>query len=181
MKLHHDKHHAAYVSKLNQAVAKLPGKDKKTLPELLGNLAALPDDLRAEIQHQGGGHANHSLFWQILKKSDGARPVGELAKEIEKGFGSYDDFWKKLTAAAMGTFGSGWAWLAWRDKKLAIEQTADQDSPLMTGGIPLMGIDVWEHAYYLRYQNRRAEYVAAFQNLVNWEWVNTRLGQISGL
>ncbi len=179
MKIHHDKHHAAYVARLNLALARHPGKEKKSVEELLANLEALPPELRAEVRDHGGGHANHSLFWQTLKKNENARPAGELSKQIGKAFGSYDDFWKLFSAAALGAFGSGWTWLAWRDRKLTIEPTPNQDSPLLTGGIPLLGLDLWEHAYYLKYQNRRAEYVAAFQQVIHWEWIGERLAKYS--
>ena len=179
MKLHHDKHHAAYVAKLNLAVAKLPAPDRKPIEELLAHLDQLPEEIRKDVRNQGGGHANHSLFWQMLKKSEIAKPVGELGKEITAAFGSYDDFQKKLAATAMSVFGSGWAWLVLRDKKLALEATPNQDSPILTGGLPILGLDVWEHAYYLKYQNRRAEYVAAFANVINWEWANERFGKYS--
>jgi Fe-Mn family superoxide dismutase len=179
MKLHHDKHHAAYVSKLNQAVTKAPGFEKKPIEELLGNLDAVPEEVRADVRNQGGGHANHTLFWQMLKKNENGRPAGALAKAIEKSFGSYDDFWGQFSGAAGKAFGSGWAWLCWRDNKLAVETTPNQDSPLMTGATPLLGIDVWEHAYYLRYQNRRAEYVNAFEHVIHWEWVAERFGQFA--
>jgi Fe-Mn family superoxide dismutase len=177
MKLHHDKHHAAYVAKLNQALAKLPPKDRKPIDDLLAHLDTLPADIRTEVRNQGGGHANHSLFWQSLKKNEGAKPAGELAKRIERDLGSYDDFWKLFANAALTLFGSGWAWLALRDRKLVVEQTHDQDSPLLTGAIPLLGLDVWEHAYYLKYQNRRAEYIAAFQGLINWQAIGERFAK----
>jgi Fe-Mn family superoxide dismutase len=179
MKLHHDKHHAAYVSKLNQAVAKLPGFERKPIEEVLANLDALPEEVRSDVRNQGGGHANHTLFWQMLKRNETARPTGALAKAIEKSFGSYDDFWGQFSGAAGRVFGSGWAWLAWRDDKLAVETTPNQDSPLMTGATPLLGIDVWEHAYYLRYQDRRAEYVDAFQQVIHWPWVAERFAQFA--
>jgi Fe-Mn family superoxide dismutase len=179
MKLHHDKHHAAYVSKLNTAVAKLPGKEKRTVEELLIGLKTLPEEIQKDVQNQGGGHANHSLFWQTLKKNENGKPVGQLAKDIEKSFGSYDDFWKLLAEKATKVFGSGWAWLVVREGKLAVESSPNQDSPLLTGATPLLGIDVWEHAYYLKYQNRRPEYLAAFQKVINWEWVNERYGKVA--
>jgi Fe-Mn family superoxide dismutase len=179
MKLHHDKHHAAYVAKLNQALVKVPAKDRKPVEELLANLDALPAEIRTEVRNQGGGHANHSLFWQTLKKNEGGKPDGELAKRIVQDFGSYDDFWKLLANAALSNFGSGWAWLAVRERKLVVEQTPNQDSPILTGGFPLLGLDVWEHAYYLKYQNRRAEYIAAFQNVINWAFVGERFGKLS--
>lgn len=178
MKLHHDKHHAAYVSKLNQAMAKLGGKEKRPIEELLANLQTLPEELRAEVRNQGGGHVNHSLFWQTLKKNENGKPVGQLAKEFEKAFGSYDDFWKLFAETAMKVFGSGWAWLAVRQGKLVVEATSNQDSPLLTGGVPLLGLDVWEHAYYIKYQNRRAEYLNAFQQIINWEWIGDRFGKL---
>src|SRR3954447_925462 len=140
MKIHHDKHHAAYVSKLNTAVAKLPGKEKRTIEELLIGLKTLPPDIQKDVQNQGGGHANHSLFWQTLKKNENGKPVGQLAKDIEKSFGSYDDFWKMLSEKAAKVFGSGWAWLGVREGKLVVESTANQDSLLMTGATPLLGI-----------------------------------------
>ncbi len=179
MKLHHDKHHAAYVAKLNQAITKAPGFEKKSIEEILANLDSVPEEVRKEIRNQGGGHANHSLFWQTLKKNEDGKPVGDLAKEITKAFGSYDDFWKLYSDAALKLFGSGWAWLAWRDKKLVIEAAPNQDSPLMSGGQPILGLDVWEHAYYLKYQNRRADYIKAFQNVINWEFLNERFNKLA--
>ncbi len=179
MKLHHDKHHAAYVSRLNLALAKAPGFDKKPIEDLLANLDAVPEEVRAEVRNQGGGHANHALFWQTLKKNENGQPAGALAKAIEKSFGSNDDFWGLFSGGAMKVFGSGWAWLVWRDDKLAVETTSNQDSPLMSGGTPLLGLDVWEHAYYLKYQNRRADYVKAFANVINWENVAERFSQFA--
>jgi Fe-Mn family superoxide dismutase len=178
MKIHHDKHHAAYVAKLNQAVAKAPGLEKKSIEEILATLDAAPEEVRKDLRNQGGGHANHTLFWQLLKKSDGSKPSGELAKAIDKTFGSFTKFQDAFGDAATKVFGSGWAWLAWREKRLAIESTANQDSPLMNGGKPLLGIDVWEHAYYLKYQNRRADYIKAFQNVVNWDFVSDRFAAL---
>jgi Fe-Mn family superoxide dismutase len=177
MKIHHDKHHAAYVAKLNEAVAKAPGLEKKSIEEILANLASAPEEVRTALRNQGGGHANHSLFWQTLKKDEAGKPTGELAPAIDKAFGSLDKFREQLSAAAMGVFGSGWAWLVLRDKKLAIESSPNQDTPYMSGGVPLLGIDVWEHAYYLKYQNRRAEYVKAFQNVIHWDFVGARYAQ----
>jgi superoxide dismutase, Fe-Mn family len=173
MKIHHDKHHAAYVAKLNQAVAAAPGLEKKSIEEILASIDSAPEAVRKDLRNQGGGHANHSLFWQCLKKG-GGQPAGELAKAIDKSFGSFAK-WQELFGDAAGkVFGSGWAWLVWRDKKLVIESSPNQDSPLMNGGVPLLGIDVWEHAYYLKYQNRRPEYVKAFQNVINWDFVSAR-------
>ncbi len=179
MKLHHDKHHAAYVAKLNQVIALAPGWEKKPIEEILANLDSLPEAVRKDIRNQGGGHANHSLFWQTLKKNEDGKPVGELAKAITKAFGSYDDFWNLYSEAGTKVFGSGWAWLVWKDKKLVIEASTNQDSPLSAGGQPLLGMDVWEHAYYLKYQNRRADYIKAFQNVINWEFINDRFNKLA--
>ena len=177
MKIHHDKHHAAYVAKLNQAVAKAPGLEKKSVEEILKKLEAAPEAVRKDLRNQGGGHANHTLFWQTLKKNENGKPSGELAKAIDKAFGSFTKFQEQFGDAAGKVFGSGWAWLVSRNNKLAIESTSNQDSPLMTGATPLLGIDVWEHAYYLKYQNRRPEYVKAFQNVVNWDFVSERFSK----
>jgi Fe-Mn family superoxide dismutase len=174
MKLHHDKHHAAYVSKLNQAVASAPELGKEPIEQILMNLDAVPEAIRKDVRNQGGGHANHSLFWQTLKKNENGKPSGELAKGIDAAFESFPKFQESFSAAATKVFGSGWAWLVWKDKKLTIESSSNQDSPLSTGGYPLLGIDVWEHAYYLKYQNRRADYIKAFQNVINWDFVGAR-------
>ena len=177
MKLHHDKHHAAYVSKLNQAIATVPGLETKSIEEILSSLDSLPEAIRAEVRRQGGGHANHALLWQTLKKNDGGKPAGELAAAIDAEFQSFAVFQEQFNAAAGSVFGSGWAWLVLRDGKLLIETTQNQDSPTMTGGFPLFGADLWEHAYYLKYQNRRAEYLAAIQNVINWEYVGARYSE----
>jgi superoxide dismutase, Fe-Mn family len=177
MKLHHDKHHAAYVSKLNLAVAKAPGLEKKSIEDLLTNLDAVPEAVRKDVRNQGGGHANHTLFWQLLKKNETGLPAGELGKAIDKTFGGFAKFQEGFNEAATKVFGSGWAWLAWRNKALVIESTPNQDSPLLTGGLPLLGVDVWEHAYYLKYQNRRADYLKAFWNVVNWDTVAARFAK----
>jgi Fe-Mn family superoxide dismutase len=174
MKIHHDKHHAAYVAKLNAAIALAPGLEKKSIEEILTNLDAVPEAVRKDIRNQGGGHANHSLFWQTLKKNENGKPAGELAKAIDTDFGGFDKFQEQFTTAATKVFGSGWAWLVLKDKKLIIDSSANQDSPLSSGGIPLLGVDVWEHAYYLKYQNRRPDYLKAFQNVINWEFVSDR-------
>jgi Fe-Mn family superoxide dismutase len=175
MHLHHDKHHQAYVNNLNAAVVTHPELAGKSVEQLLANLNTLPEAVRTAIRNQGGGHANHSFFWPILGKSGGssaAAPIGELAKAIDTRFGSFSAFQEKFTAAALGVFGSGWAWLVkMPDGSLAIETTANQDSPLTLGHLPVLTVDVWEHAYYLKYQNRRAEYVKAFFQVVNWEVV----------
>jgi Fe-Mn family superoxide dismutase len=178
MKIHHDKHHAAYVAKLNDAIAKAPGLEKKSIEEILSNLSKAPKEVQTAIQNQGGGHANHSLFWQTLKKDERGAPAGELAKAMETSFGGLDKFKELFTAAGMGVFGSGWAWVTLREKKLVIETTANQDSPYLSGALPLFGMDVWEHAYYLKYQNRRAEYVKAFQNVINWDFVSARYTEL---
>jgi Fe-Mn family superoxide dismutase len=180
MKLHHDKHHAAYVAKLNQAVAKAPGLEKKPIEEILAKLDAVPEEIRKDVRNQGGGHANHTFFWQLLKKNENGKPSGTLAAAIDKAFGSFTKFQEQFGDAATKVFGSGWAWLAWRNNKLVIESTPNQDSPLMSGGTPLVGIDVWEHAYYLKYQNRRADYIKAFQNVVNWDFVADRFSKRAG-
>jgi Fe-Mn family superoxide dismutase len=179
MKIHHDKHHAAYVAKLNVAIAGAPGFEKKTIDEILTNLDAVPEAVRKDIRNQGGGHANHSLFWQTLKKNENGKPAGELAKAIDASFGSFDKLQEALTTAGTKVFGSGWAWLLLKDKKLVVESTANQDSPLSTASIPLLGIDVWEHAYYLKYQNRRPDYLKAFQSVINWDFVSERYSKLA--
>jgi len=173
MKIHHDKHHAAYVARLNSAVAAAPGLEKKSIEDILAALDSAPEAVRKDLRNHGGGHYNHTLFWQMLKKG-GGKPAGELAKALDGAFGSLDKFHEQLSDAAMKVFGSGWAWLVLRDKKLVIESSPNQDTPIMTGGVPLLGLDVWEHAYYLKYQNRRADYVKAFANVVNWDFVSSR-------
>ena len=179
MKIHHDKHHAAYVAKLNSAIAAAPGLEKKPIDEILRALDAAPEAVRKDLRNQGGGHYNHSLFWQMLKKGGGGKPKAELAAAIDKTFGSFEKWQEQFTDAATKVFGSGWAWLVLREKKLAIESSANQDSPISTGAIPLLGVDVWEHAYYLKYQNRRADYLKAFQNVVNWDFVSGRFADAS--
>ncbi|MDQ3624236.1 MAG: superoxide dismutase [Verrucomicrobiota bacterium] len=179
MKLHHDKHHATYVSKLNEAIVKAPAFGRKPIEEILKDLNALPEAIRTDVRNHGGGHANHALFWQTLKKNEKGKPAGELAKAIDKAFGSVSKFQEDFAAAATKVFGSGWAWLVWRDKKLAIESTPNQDSPLSSGGTPLLGLDVWEHAYYLKYQNRRPEYIKAFENVIHWDFVSERYNRMA--
>jgi Fe-Mn family superoxide dismutase len=173
MEIHHGKHHAAYVAGLNKAVAGRTDLASQPIEALLRRLNALPEDVRTAVRNHGGGHANHSLFWLSLKKG-AAAPTGELAKAIEKQFGGLDGFQKQFTQAAMGVFGSGWAWLTLDGRTLRIESLPNQDSPLSQGRVPLLGLDVWEHAYYLKYQNRRADYVAAFFATINWEFVAGR-------
>jgi Fe-Mn family superoxide dismutase len=174
MHLHHDKHHQAYVNNLNAAVAGHPELAGKTVDELVANLSAVPESVRTAVRNQGGGHANHSFWWPTLGKG-GAAPSGELAKAIDAKFGSLSAFEDKLTAAALSVFGSGWAWLVkMPDGSLAIETTPNQDSPLTLGHKPVLAVDVWEHAYYLKYQNRRPEYVKAFFQVINWDLVSGR-------
>jgi len=172
MHLHHDKHHQAYVNNLNAAVAAHPELAGRSVEDLVANLASLPEDARTAIRNQGGGHANHSLYWLTLGKGGGS-PVGELAKAIDAKFGSLSGFQEKLTAASLSVFGSGWAWLVkLPDGTVSIETSGNQDSPLTTGHKPILGVDVWEHAYYLKYQNRRADYVKAYFEVVNWDYAS---------
>ena len=166
------------MAKINEAIAKEPGLEKKTIEEILTNLSEAPKEVQTALQNQGGGHANHSLFWQTLKKDEKGAPTGELAKAIDATFGGLDKFREMLSAAAIGVFGSGWGWLTLRGRKLVIESTPNQDSPYLSGALPVMGLDVWEHAYYLKYQNRRAEYVKAFQNVINWDFVSGRYAEL---
>ena len=175
MEIHHDRHHMAYVGNLNRAVADYPDLQKKSVEDLIRNLSTVPEKARTAIRNHGGGHANHALFWQMLKKNNGAKPTGELAKGIDKQFNSFTGFQEQFTKAAAGLFGSGWAWLSIDPgKELRVETTPNQDSPLSAGRTPLLGIDVWEHAYYLKYQNRRADYIAEFYNAINWDFVAER-------
>ena len=174
MEIHHDKHHAAYVANLNKAVADFPELGSKPTEALLKDLNAIPEKIRTAVRNQGGGHYNHSLFWLTLKKNGGGEPQGELASAIDKAFGNFSGFKEKLTEAATKVFGSGWAWLVMDGKELKIEPAANQDNPVSHGRQPLLGIDVWEHAYYLKYQNRRPEYIAAWFNVINWDFVADR-------
>jgi Fe-Mn family superoxide dismutase len=180
MHLHHDKHHATYVAKLNEAVAAAPGLAGKPVETLLADLAAVPEAVRTAVRNHGGGHLNHSLFWTSMKAGGGGRPAGPLAAAIDGAFGSHDAFVQSFGKAALGVFGSGWAWLvAGADGKLAIETSPNQDTPLSSGRRPLLGLDVWEHAYYLKYQNRRADYVQAWWTVVDWASVAARFGPAS--
>lgn len=171
MEIHHDKHHAAYVQNLNKAVADYPDLAAKPVEDLVRNLASVPEKIRTAVRNHGGGHANHAFFWQTLRKSEGGKPSGELARAIDAKFGSYAGFQQEFTKAALGVFGSGWAWLTVDGKELRIESTPNQDSPLTAGRTPILGLDVWEHAYYLKYQNRRPDYVAAFYHVIHWDHV----------
>ncbi len=177
MNIHHTKHHQAYVTNLNAALEKHSELGGWSLDTLVAKLAEVPEDIRAAVRNHGGGHWNHDLFWNIMAPNAGGEPAGALAKAIESDFGSFVNFKAEFDKAAMGRFGSGWAWLVERGDKLAVVSTANQDNPLTDGLKPLMGIDVWEHAYYLKYQNRRADYVAAWWNVVNWEAVASRFGK----
>lgn len=173
MHLHHDKHHATYVDRLNTAVAGHPDLASQKIDDLIANLNSVPEELRTAIRNQGGGHANHSFWWLILSANGGAAPKADLAKDIDSTFGSFAKFQDGFSKAAASVFGSGWAWLTLtHEGKLQIETSANQDSPLSNGRTPILGLDVWEHAYYLKYQNRRPEYVGAFYHIVNWEWVS---------
>ena len=175
MEIHHGKHHGAYVTNLNKALESAPELASKSIEELLANsCAVVPEKIRTAVRNHGGGHINHSMFWLIMGPKAGGQPSGKLADAIQSTFGSFDSFKEKFTAAAMGRFGSGWAWLVSQSGKLDIYSTANQDSPVMEGKYPVMGIDVWEHAYYLKYQNRRNEYVAAWWNVVNWREIERR-------
>jgi Fe-Mn family superoxide dismutase len=171
MEIHHDKHHGAYVANLNKAIEGHPELQELAVEELLGRLGEAPEAIRIAVRNNGGGHMNHSMFWKIMKKGGGGEPSGELADAINKAFGSFAEFRKTFTQAAASRFGSGWAWLLIRGGKLVVESTANQDNPVMDGGRAVMGLDVWEHAYYLKFQNRRAEYIEAWWNTVDWAQV----------
>lgn len=173
MQIHHDRHHAAYVTNLNAALAKAPELQNKTIEEIVSNLNAVPEAIRTAVRNNGGGHANHAFFWQIMAPKAGGQPTGELARAIDKRFGGFAKFQEEFTRAALTRFGSGWAWLTVdRGRQLSVESTANQDTPLSEGRTPILGIDVWEHAYYLKYQNRRPDYVAAFYNVIHWDRVS---------
>ncbi len=174
MHLHHDKHHQAYVNNLNAAIEKHPELAKHTAEDLLRNLSTVPEDIRTAVRNNGGGHVNHTMFWQIMKHQGGGAPTGKLGAQITKDFGSFDEFKKLFNEAATKQFGSGWGWLVFESGKLKILATPNQDNPLSQGLYPILGNDVWEHAYYLKYQNRRADYLAAWWNTVNWDEVNKR-------
>jgi Fe-Mn family superoxide dismutase len=180
MEIHHDRHHKAYVDNLNNAVKDYPEIAKKRIGAILREIDTVPEKIRQAVINNGGGHANHSMFWEIMGPSAGGAPSGPLAKAIDAAFESFAKFQEKLTQAAMTRFGSGWGWLVADDKgKLQVLSTGNQDSPLMKGQTPLLGIDVWEHAYYLKYQNKRADYVKAWWNVVNWKNVAERHARIS--
>jgi Fe-Mn family superoxide dismutase len=175
MEIHHDKHHGAYVTNLNKALESAPDLQNKTVEELLANNCAIvPENIRTAVRNNGGGHINHSMFWQIMAPKAGGNPSGNVAQAINSAFGSFDQFKEKMNAAGVGRFGSGWAWLVKSGGKVEIISTANQDSPVMEGKFPVMGVDVWEHAYYLKYQNRRPEYLGAWWNVVNWPEIEKR-------
>ena len=175
MEIHHGKHHNAYITNANKALEGHPDLAAKPVEKLLREISGVPDNIRQVLINNAGGHANHSLFWQIMGPHCGGTPSGAVADAINSTFGGFDGFKEKLAAAATTRFGSGWAWLAKKAGKLEIFSTANQDSPYMTGHTPILGLDVWEHAYYLNYQNRRPDYIAAFWNVVNWDEVSRRL------
>lgn len=178
MQFHHDKHHAAYVKNLNEAVAKYTQLKGRSVEQLLRNINTVPEDIRTTIRNNGGGHDNHSMFWRIMKPNGGGEPTGAIANAINSAFGSFANFKKLFNEAGGKRFGSGWVWLVrTKDGKLGVMSTANQDSPLMEGHYPIMGNDVWEHAYYLKYQNRRNEYLDAWWNVINWDEVNKRFAQ----
>ena len=174
MNIHHTKHHNAYVTNLNNALAGHDDLLSKSVEELIANLDAVPESARTAVRNNGGGHANHSLFWELLSANGGGNPSGALAEAIDAKFGSFDAFKEEFAKAATTRFGSGWAWLSLKNGELELTSSPNQDSPIMEGNTPLLGLDVWEHAYYLNYQNRRPDYIAAFWNVVNWDAVTKR-------
>jgi Fe-Mn family superoxide dismutase len=177
MQIHHDKHHGTYVTNLNKALESAPDLQSKSIEDLLSqSLANVPESIKTAVRNNGGGHANHSLFWTLMKPNGGGAPSGNIQEVINSNFGSFESFKEKFNAAATGRFGSGWAWLVKDGSgKFEILSTANQDSPLMDGKTPVLGLDVWEHAYYLKYQNRRPEYISAWWNVINWDGVNKQL------
>ncbi|MCE7794261.1 superoxide dismutase [Salipaludibacillus sp. CUR1] len=177
MKIHHGKHHNTYVTKLNAALEGHSDLEGKSLEDLLTNLDALPESIRGAVRNNGGGHYNHTLFWQIMSPDGGGAPTGELADAINETFGSFEKFKEEFKNAALTRFGSGWAWLAVNNGKLEVTSTLNQDTPIMEGKTGILGVDVWEHAYYLKYQNKRPEYVDAFFNVINWEEVSKRYAE----
>ena len=177
MEIHHDKHHGTYVTNLNKALEGHPEFQKLSVEELVAQIGKVPEAVRTAVRNNGGGHLNHSMFWKIMKKGGGGEPPGDLADAINGAFGNFLDFRKTFTQAAISRFGSGWAWLVIRGGKLTVESTANQDNPIMDGGKAFFGLDVWEHAYYLKYQNRRAEYIEAWWNTVDWAQVAENFAQ----
>ncbi|MFD1203904.1 MULTISPECIES: superoxide dismutase SodA [Sporosarcina] len=177
MNIHHTKHHNTYVTNVNNALEGHADLAAKSVEELIADLDAVPENIRTAVRNNGGGHANHSFFWQIISPNGGGAPSGALAEAIDKKFGSFDAFKEEFAKAAATRFGSGWAWLVSNNGELEVMSTPNQDSPIMEGKTPLLGLDVWEHAYYLNYQNRRPDYIAAFWNVVNWDEVAKRYGK----
>jgi Fe-Mn family superoxide dismutase len=175
MQIHHGKHHAAYVNNLNAALEKHAALQGKSADDLIRGLSTVPEEIRTAVRNNGGGHINHTMFWQIMGPGKGGAPTGAIADAIKGAFGSFDAFKEQMNKAGVGRFGSGWVWLVDAGGKLSVESTANQDNPVMDGKRAIMGIDVWEHAYYLKYQNRRPDYLAAWWNTVNWDEVNKRL------
>ena len=175
MQIHHGKHHAAYVNNLNAALEKHADLQSKSAEDLIKNLSAIPEDIRGAVRNNGGGHVNHTMFWQIMGAGKGGAPTGAIASAINSTFGGFDAFKDQMNKGGAGRFGSGWVWLVDSGGKLAVESTPNQDNPMMEGKKPIFGIDVWEHAYYLKYQNRRPDYLAAWWNVINWDAVNSRL------
>ena len=180
MEIHHGKHHNAYVTNLNAALEKHPELANKSVEELLRGINSVPEDIRTAVRNNGGGHANHTMFWQIMGPKAGGQPTGAVGDAIKSAFGSFDKFKEEFKKAATGRFGSGWAWVVDNGGKIAIESTPNQDNPMMDGKKPIFGIDVWEHAYYLKYQNRRPDYLQAWWNVVNWDKVAERYAQARG-
>jgi superoxide dismutase, Fe-Mn family len=180
MEIHHDRHHGTYVNNLNGAIEKHPELGSKTIEELLSDLSSVPEDIRTVVRNNGGGHYNHSIFWQIMSPDGGGEPSGEIASAISEAFGDFASFKDTLSKAAIGQFGSGWGWLYLSGGKLTVKGFPNQDNPIMDGGVPIVGVDVWEHAYYLKYQNKRPDYVAAWWNTVNWAAVNERYNSAGG-
>ena len=179
MQIHHGKHHQAYVTNLNAALDKHPELHAKSLDDLLKGLNSVPEAIRGVVRNNGGGHSNHSLFWTLMSPKGGGEPSGALADAVKKAFGDFAKFKEQFAAAGTGRFGSGWAWLIWNNGKLEITSTPNQDTPVMDGKTPIMGLDVWEHAYYLKYQNRRPDYIAAWWNVVNWAEVAKRFAAVA--
>jgi Fe-Mn family superoxide dismutase len=180
MEIHHDKHHAAYVSKLNAALEGHEGLQKKKVEEILKDINSVPEGIRTAVRNHGGGHANHSLFWEVMGPGGGGNPTGTVAQAIQEAFGSFESLKEKVNNAATNQFGSGWGWLVVADGKLDVIARPNQDSPLMEGKTPILGVDVWEHAYYLKYQNRRPDYLIAWWSTVNWSAVEARFHQARG-
>ncbi len=180
MNIHHSRHHAAYINNVNAALEGHDDLSSKSIEDLISNMDAIPENIRTAVRNNGGGHANHSLFWQVLSPNGGGAPSGELADAINSTFGSLDKFKEDFAKAGATRFGSGWAWLVVDNGNLAVTSTPNQDSPLMEGKTPILGLDVWEHAYYLKYQNKRPDYISAFWNVVNWDEVSKRYAAARG-